>query len=218
MKKAFILVLILLFLVALVGCDGSTYKKAAEAIAISDFGGAQELLDTIPDYEDKDGLRDQINRGLINEAIMAEDFASAQKILDAILDFKDEEGFQDIIYQGIIQQAAEEYIIHLVDNGGYYVPTSIKVLKAGYNSADNGDRYANVFEADGIFYFTIQAGTKGGGTTSGDTVILYGGDQDKEIMTNNDPGNDYDACEISLNVKALNETIKKHWEDLGVGD
>jgi hypothetical protein len=116
----------------------------------------------------------------------------------------------------IIQRTAEEYLIYMVENSGFHAPTSVAVLRAGYSSAEYGDEYALTLRSTGIFYFTLQAATLGGGQTSRDRVILYGGVRDKEIFLNDDPGNDYTSIEHLLDVARLNTALRNHWESLGI--
>ena len=132
----------------------------------------------------------------------------------------DDEGYSSVeeSAEEKIQRIAEEYIIYLVENAGFHAPTSARVLRAGYDSAENGNRSAIIFESTGIFYFTIQANTLGGGQRTGDSVILYGGPQDKEIMSNDEPGNDYDSMQFLLDVARLNAALREHWQSLGVID
>lgn len=115
-----------------------------------------------------------------------------------------------------IQRTAEEYIVYKIENAGFVAPTSAVVLRAGYSSAEFGDEFARAFGSTGIFYFTVQAGTRAGGQSTGDSVILHGGARDKEIMSNNDPGNNYNSMEHLLDVAALNAALGKHWESLGI--
>jgi len=181
MKKIVVLLLVLSLVSVLVGCgsDSRTYEEAAAAIEAEDFEGALELLDSIPDYEDTDNLREQA------------------KI-------------------GIIQRTAEEYLIYRIENGGLHAPTSARVLRAGYTSAEGGCSTSIIFESTGIFWFTIQATTLGGGERTSDSVILYGGERNRNILSNDDPGNDYDAMEHLLDVARLNNALRNHWISLGV--
>jgi len=146
-----------------------------------------------------------------------QNYEKVLEILDEIPDHEDEDNVREQAEQGILQNTALEYILYLIENTRFHAPTSVRVLKAGYNSAENGDKYASVFESDGLFYFTIQANTKGGGTTTGDYVILHGGKRDKDIMENDDPGNDYDSLK-RLDVGNLNNGIIEYWSELGIND
>ena len=181
MKKIVCALIVIIFVLSGCSSDGSTYKQASQAIESNEYAEALELLDSIPEYDDKDDLRGKAN-------------------------------------EGIIQQKSEEIVLGLAEDGSYYVPTSIRVLKAGYNSALNGDKYANAFQTDGIFYFTIQAQTKGGGLATSDLVILYGGERDGERMKNDDPGNEYDSLEMGIDVSSINSMLNEHWKELGVSE
>ena len=182
MRKFLVLLLIaVLLVISLVGCGGDrrTYEEVATAIEAEDFEGALELLDSIPDFEDTENLREQAEIG-------------------------------------IIQRTAEEYLVYRVENGGFHAPTSARVLRAGYTSAEGGCSSSIIFESTGIFWFTIQATTLGGGERTGDSVILYGGERDRQMMSNDDPGNDYDSMEQLLDVGRLNAVLREHWISLGV--
>gem|GEM_PF-3957782 len=152
------------------------------------------------------------------EELENQNYESALEILDEIPDYEDAENVREQAELGIIQDTALEYMIYLIENSGFHAPTSVRVLKAGYHSAKDGDEYASFFESDGIFYFTIQATTKGGGSATGDYVILHGGDKDKDIMSNDDPGNDYDSLKNLLDVGKLNNGITDYWTELGITD
>ena len=81
----------------------------------------------------------------------------------------------------VVQQLANEYIAYFVRNAGFVAETTARVLNAGYDSAENGNRSAIIFGSDGIIYLTIQSRTRGGGISTGDWVILVGGEDDKRI-------------------------------------
>ena len=58
MKRIALLVSMLMFLILLSACgDGSVYKDAAAALGNGNYSESIELLNTIPNYDDKDGIR-----------------------------------------------------------------------------------------------------------------------------------------------------------------
>ena len=112
------------------------------------------------------------------------------------------------------QQLANEYVIYFVENAGFVAETTARILRAGFNSAENGDRFALAFEVDGIIYFSVQSRTRGGGISTSEFVILVGGDRDKDIMTHENT--DFGLLELALDVRQLNNAITDHWYSLGI--
>lgn len=73
MKKAFLVLLTVMLIISLVGCNQAAgiYNQANEAFQAGDYSKAIELLDTIPEYEKADDLKNQTNAFL--------DFATAEQ-------------------------------------------------------------------------------------------------------------------------------------------
>ena len=63
MKKAFLVLLTVVLAIGLIGCNqtAAIYNQADEAFQAGDYPKVIELLDTIPEYEKADSLRDQTN-------------------------------------------------------------------------------------------------------------------------------------------------------------
>jgi len=215
--RRFLGIPIIVILFVMVGCgDGRVYREATSAIEEGRYELALELLDSIPQHNESDNLRNQAMVGIVVTAIEAEEFERALELLENIYGYDNLNDLRGQASTGLIQKAAEEYVLYRILNGGFHVPTSAVVLRAGYTSADGGCSYSIVFGSTGVFWLTIQANTVGGGARTNDSVILFGGERDREIMSNNDPGNDYDTMELLLDVARLNAVLREHWVNIGI--
>ena len=70
MKKAIILTLVLILMLSLTACgDAGTYKKAQSALEQGEYKQTIALLDSIPNYDDTDKLRQQANAGVLTNIV-----------------------------------------------------------------------------------------------------------------------------------------------------
>lgn len=69
-KRTSGIIAILLAVLFLSGCgDAGVYKKAASALDANDYSQVIQLLDTIPEYDDADDLREKANAGQLNDIV-----------------------------------------------------------------------------------------------------------------------------------------------------
>ena len=91
MKRIVVFLLVITLLAGLTACDSSkrTYGEAATAIVDERFSDAITILDSIPDYEDVDKLREKATMGIAQELFDDGDFAGTIELLDSIPDYND---------------------------------------------------------------------------------------------------------------------------------
>lgn len=186
---------------------------------------AERLLLEIKGYKNADDLYNEVVEAEKNEKIyksaldaMGEyDYKKATELLQSIPSYRD---VQDLIKQsenGEFLELCAKYIFDFIKDGGFFNPSAVRVLQAGYSEYDY---YAKLLGADGIIYLTIQGTNRIGGTINKDHCILVGGEKDGKAYLNEDDDNkslnDYSSCEKTIDTATINKMLQKYWSDMGI--
>lgn len=109
------------------------------------------------------------------------------------------------------EEICGDYAIKLIEENGFYNPSSVRVLKAYYEDSE-GNYYVKSYECEALVFCQIQAGTQSGGTTTSRYAIVIGGEKDGTPLKCDESDFSGDALDVSV----INKILKDHWEDLGV--
>ena len=131
MKKIISCLLVFVLFCGLTACgDSGVYKKAQTALKNEDYEQVIELLDSIPDHDDSDNLRDSANEGIsagiyekAKTILDQGEYEQVIELLDSIPDYGDADGLRksaDIgILNDIVDASAAPECCEVASDGSY---------------------------------------------------------------------------------------------------
>ena len=112
------------------------------------------------------------------------------------------------------QEIFANYIFNFIKDGGFYNPSTARVLAAAYEDSDG--YYAKTLEADGLLYLKIQGENAFGGTVTREYAVTIGGEYDGEAFSNDSMGKNYKLTDEEIDVPTINKMLIKYWADYGL--